>query len=405
MTFLRWSTFWYNLNVTIRKKVKRLNFLWTLLFMTFIGALIGGFTNHLAIRMLFRPHTAKYIGSWRLPFTPGLIPKRRDELAMQLGKTVTKYLLTPETFKKKLLTSEMEAKAEDFIQKQLETHVLHSERTLQEWFELAGAPNIGEKVEKQALTLMNEQLEAVRTKITAGTVEEVVPLKWREEAEKKIPQVTEYILAQADGYFQSADGRAMLQKLIDDFLASKGTLGGMVNMFFGESDTLVSKVQREALKFIAAPGTFTMLNSIIVNEWTKLQKRPVEELLQGFDWDGLFYSIETYMKKELAIESRLEKPLSAYWTNAANWTATNFTPVVTRFLFDQAEFQLETSLRKLKIDDMVKEQVDTFPVHVLEDLMLGISRREFKMITVLGAVLGGAIGIVQGLIVFVLNLS
>ena len=82
--------------------------------MAFIGALIGGFTNHLAIKMLFRPHEAKYIGSWRVPFTPGLIPKRRDELARQFGKTVTNYLLTPETFKKKLLTPEMEEKAEKF---------------------------------------------------------------------------------------------------------------------------------------------------------------------------------------------------------------------------------------------------------------------------------------------------
>ena len=66
---------------------------------------------------------------------------------------------------------------------------------------------------------------------------------------------------------------------------------------------------------------------------------------------------------------------------------------------------MEISLRKLKIDDMVREQVDTFPVAVLEDLVLGISKREFKMITVLGALLGGVIGIVQGLIVFATNLS
>ena len=373
--------------------------------MAFIGALIGGFTNHLAIKMLFRPHEAKYIGSWRLPFTPGLIPKRRDELARQLGKTVTNYLLTPETFKKKLLTPEMEKKAEDFLQAQLETHVLTSDRTLNEWLQLAGATNFAAQAEQQALTMMNEQLHIVRKKVTTGTVEEIVPEKWLIEAEQKIPQITTYILEKADGYFQSYEGRAMLQKLIDDFLASKGTLGGMVNMFFGESDTLVSKVQKEALKFIAAPGTFTMLNTLIVNEWTKLQKRPVEELLAGFDWDGLFSSVTTYAKKELALEDRLDKPLSLYWKDASNWTAVNLTPKITKFAFEQAELQLEKSLRKLKIDDMVKEQVDSFPVEVLEDLVLGISRREFKMITVLGAVLGGAIGIVQGLIVFILNLS
>lgn len=397
--------FCYNLNVTIRKKVKRLNFVWTLLFMAFIGALIGGFTNHLAIKMLFRPHEAKYIGAWRLPFTPGLIPKRRDELARQLGKTVTKYLLTPETFKKKLLTPAMEEKTENFLQKQLETHVLKSDRTIEEWFQLAGATNIAGQAERKVLAVMQEQLEVVRAKVTAGTVEEIVPEKWLIEAEAKIPQVTAYILEKAEDYFQSFEGRAMLQKLIDDFLASKGTLGGMVNMFFGESNTLVSKVQKEALKFIAAPGTFTMLNTLIMNEWTKLQKRPVEELLASFDWDGLFASMTAYVQKELALENRLQKPLSAYWPDAENWTSMHFTPTVTHFLFQQAESQLEKSLRKLKIDDMVKEQVDTFPVAVLEDLVLGISKREFKMITVLGAVLGGAIGIVQGLIVFILNLS
>ena len=197
----------------------------------------------------------------------------------------------------------------------------------------------------------------------------------------------------------------MFRKLIDDFLASKGTLGNMVNMFFGESESLVGKVQREALKFIAASGTFDLVNSIILNEWEKLQKRPVDELLSGFDWDGLFDSIKSYALKEIAVESRLEKTLYDYWPEGAAWTAVNVTPALTSFAFQQAEAQLEVSLRKLKIDDMVKEQVDTFPVAVLEDLVLGISRREFKMITVLGAVLGGAIGIIQGIIVFVTNLT
>ena len=40
-----------------------------------IGAIIGFFTNWLAVRMLFRPYRPKYIGKLRLPFTPRKIPK------------------------------------------------------------------------------------------------------------------------------------------------------------------------------------------------------------------------------------------------------------------------------------------------------------------------------------------
>ncbi|MCM3745300.1 DUF445 family protein [Sporosarcina luteola] len=382
-----------------------MNFLWTLLFMAVIGALIGGFTNHLAIKMLFRPHEAKYIGSWRLPFTPGLIPKRRDELAVQLGRTVTNYLVTPDVLRNKLLTTEMERKAEAFLQSKMEEHVLQSDKTLHDWLQVAGAHDIVKKAERRIESLIDAQLISVRTKLTSGTIEEIVPLEWQERAHAHIPVMTNYILQRAEQFVDSYEGKVMFQKLINDFLESKGTFGGMLNMFFGDSNSLVEKVQREALKFINAPGTYDLLYSLMDKEFTKLQKRPMEELLAGFDWEGLFTSIKAYANKELALDTRLDKTIHDYWPKGSEWTAENLTPKVMQFAFDQAQKQLEDSLKKLKLDEIVKEQVDTFPVSVLEDLVLGISRREFKMITVLGALLGGIIGIVQGMIVFFTNLS
>ena len=51
-----------------------------IIFAVLIGILIGAYTNHLAIKMLFRPYRAWKIGSWQVPFTPGLIPKRKEEI-------------------------------------------------------------------------------------------------------------------------------------------------------------------------------------------------------------------------------------------------------------------------------------------------------------------------------------
>jgi len=53
-----------------------------------IGAVIGYITNDIAIRMLFRPHKAVYLGKWRLPFTPGIVPRRKDQLASILGNAI-----------------------------------------------------------------------------------------------------------------------------------------------------------------------------------------------------------------------------------------------------------------------------------------------------------------------------
>lgn len=53
-----------------------------------IGALIGAFTNFIAIKMLFRPLKPVKIGKFTLPFTPGVIPRHQEELAEALSNTV-----------------------------------------------------------------------------------------------------------------------------------------------------------------------------------------------------------------------------------------------------------------------------------------------------------------------------
>ena len=61
-----------------------------------IGALIGYFTNYIAVKMLFKPHRPVYLLGHRLPFTPGLIPKRKNELAGAIGDAISDVLLTKE---------------------------------------------------------------------------------------------------------------------------------------------------------------------------------------------------------------------------------------------------------------------------------------------------------------------
>ena len=58
------------------------------------GALIGYFTNYIAIKMLFRPRKEIYIGKWKLPFTPGVIPKNKPRIASAVGNAVSDKLLT-----------------------------------------------------------------------------------------------------------------------------------------------------------------------------------------------------------------------------------------------------------------------------------------------------------------------
>lgn len=69
-----------------------------------LGAVIGYFTNYIAVKMLFRPLHPVYIGKWQLPFTPGIIPKGKARLARAVGGAVGDVLLTQEDFEKLLLS-------------------------------------------------------------------------------------------------------------------------------------------------------------------------------------------------------------------------------------------------------------------------------------------------------------
>ena len=71
------------------------------------GAVIGYFTNWLAIKMMFRPHQPKYIFGMKIPFTPGLIPKERGRIAEAVGSSISENLMNREVLEKNLLSDDM----------------------------------------------------------------------------------------------------------------------------------------------------------------------------------------------------------------------------------------------------------------------------------------------------------
>lgn len=69
-----------------------------------IGAIIGYFTNYIAVKMLFRPLHPVYLFGKQLPFTPGIIPKGQKRLAHAIGNVVGNTLLTEEDLQSMLLS-------------------------------------------------------------------------------------------------------------------------------------------------------------------------------------------------------------------------------------------------------------------------------------------------------------
>jgi len=80
-----------------------------------LGGVIGYITNDLAIRMLFRPRKAVYIGKFHVPFTPGLIPAQQGRIAQSIGDVVSGQLLNEETLRQTLLSEGTVQKLQDKV--------------------------------------------------------------------------------------------------------------------------------------------------------------------------------------------------------------------------------------------------------------------------------------------------
>ena len=67
-----------------------------------VGALIGYVTNDIAIKMLFRPLEEKRIFGIRIPFTPGILPRKRHQLADNIGRMVARELITEDIIRERM---------------------------------------------------------------------------------------------------------------------------------------------------------------------------------------------------------------------------------------------------------------------------------------------------------------
>ncbi|PFA62590.1 DUF445 domain-containing protein [Bacillus sp. AFS015802] len=371
------------------------------LFMVIVGALIGGVTNSLAIKMLFRPYRAYYIGKFKVPFTPGLIPKRRGELAEQLGKMVVDHLITPESLQKKVMNEEFQEDVTQWLSEELQP-VFTSDKTVNEWLGILQIPVSSERLKERLEEWVAVKLKDAKSSYTSKTLEEALPERWQEKVSESIPKLVDFIANRAETYFTSPEGKMKVKIMIDDFLKERGMLGNMLGMFLGNT-SVADKVQPEIVKFIKHEGTQEILFNLLTKEWAKLKEMKLEEFIDRLPEEDLIRTAQTTLVKLVNIDGHLSRPLS-HWLEPHKhaFFHTQLPKWVDRGT-DLLSKKIPNLMEKMHLQHIVQEQVESFSVGRLEELVLGISRREFKMITYLGALLGGVIGIVQGIIALLIS--
>ncbi|OQM46499.1 hypothetical protein B6A27_04890 [Anoxybacillus sp. UARK-01] len=366
------------------------------LFMVAAGAIIGGVTNALAIKMLFRPYKPIYVYGKRLPFTPGLIPKRREELAHQLGKMVVEHLLTAEGIRRKLMEAEL---IDGVIQwgQQLADRWLSSEQTVDGLLRQLGMRAPKEWIDAKIAQWLEDTYESSLAPLRNKRIYDVLPAEVRVQVEKRVSAFADYIADRVLSYFQSEDGKQRIAQMIDEFFIGRGMFGNMLQMFLGNVN-LVDKVQPEVIKFLKHQGTRQMLAQLLLDEWHKWSAASVAEAEAFIGKERIQQSLRNWVIKAIHQNEIWEKKVADL---AAMYRESIINEWIPKSIEKARQWiigQVEALIERLQVADIVRKEVEKFPVERLEQMILLISQREFKMITYLGALLGGIIGIFQAIV-------
>ncbi|MFS0782991.1 DUF445 domain-containing protein [Bacillus sp. 1P06AnD] len=374
-----------------------MNTVYSILFMVVIGALIGAFTNFIAIKMLFRPYEPMYIFGKKLPFTPGLIPKRRGELAEQVGKLVVEHLLTGESIQQKVLTPTFRQELLNWLRDKV-AQLKNRPETIEESLEKFGFHRTKEKVERQISTIITSKVDRWLIENRDTSLSMILPEQAIVSVEAKIPEIADLIIAKGETFFSSAEGRKQLEKLIEDFFEDKGMLWNMLQMFM-KNEKLVDKIQPEIMKFLKAEGTKETITELIMKEWHILKERDLAGIIADWRLERTIAPLQQQLMNMLQLEKYYALSVGEVVTKHESFITEQLLPKMMDAAFDRLFAHVELFVEKLHLEEIVQEQVNTFSLERLEEIILSIAKRELGMITYLGGLLGGVIGLVQGIVV------
>lgn len=363
--------------------------------MTLIGALIGGVTNMIAIKMLFHPFKAYYIFGKRIPFTPGLVPKRREEIASKIGQVVEEHLLTESLIREKITSEAMHTSIYNTVQQQI-TALQSDKVTLQSLVQDFHI-DLHEKTETWIKHFLNERLNKKYLEIENEQIETLVPQNLMHTIDEKVLQIDEVILKRARYYISSDKGYHDIFEMIETFFNEKSRILSMLQMFMTK-EAIAERVQAELLRLSEHPKAKRILKTQIQEEYQRLKSMPIRDIVTKDQFNDKLEKFIEECISHLQIKQKLHTPLNRLVPDMFIYLKSEGAEKLTAFIISTLAKRLTSIFKKVNIAGLVEEQINRFDLDYIERLIFEIANKELKLIMLLGFILGGIIGFFQGLI-------
>lgn len=378
---------------------------WFVVISVVVAAAIGGLTNHLAIKMLFHPRKTLYIGSWKVPFTPGLIPKRKEEIGRSLGQVVGEYLVTTAGLKRVLTEPVFKQRITDKLMLALTTWS-QREGTMREWlYELCGEERVME-IKGSILHGLEEAAEQGVTWLWESkgmkerAIGSLVPGWTDAKREDLVSRATSYVILSLQEELQTANGDRIVRQLAAQMMDQAGGFLGALAGIFMDEQKVSAKIRQIAIERLGSPSIRAAIEEMIRKRLVAWEQMTLENVVDrlaeenGSAW--IVDRIKSSIRESGWMDSLLDTEIATL-SKPIDWVKQRIPSTISTML-KLLHDQLERIIQALDLPRMVEQQVSEFPVERLEHIVLSVSGKEFRAITWLGAFLGGMIGLFQSMV-------
>lgn len=370
--------------------------LFTILLMAVIGGFIGAMTNYIAIRMLFRPYKALYLFNKRVPFTPGLIPKRRDELAEHIGKVVVSHLLTEDAIRARLLEENLQKEITETVAKMFHEK-MQLETTPNELLHQLGYENAEGRSISWLETVLEKEINHFLTIKKTSQMNELIPVMLEKELETKLPHVTERITSKLTLFIASEEGKLQIKMMLQKFFEEHGKMGSMARVFINV-ESFSEKIQQEGAKLINQEDTKNLINQLLTTEWKNFEAKELQELIPTEKQAHLAEQLTSEIIQAFPHDKIFNQPVQVILRDYEVMIKSKIIPFAVERMLDFVATHSADIVERMDLAKLVETQIATFSLPEIEKLVVEISGRELKMITYLGGILGGFIGVIQGIL-------
>ncbi|AKG24592.1 DUF445 domain-containing protein [Calothrix sp. 336/3] len=397
--------------------------LWLYVSPPILGGVIGYFTNDIAIKMLFRPYRALYIGGRRIPFTPGLIPANQERLAKNISDTIMGSLLTPEELQnlaRRLLETERVQGAILWLL-QMALDQIKSDREQKTAKIIAGILRdlLGESLPR-LLKVLARQEDFLEVQINQIFDQVLLEFQLNEEQATRL----------ADWFIEVVLPPDVIRLAIIDFLSDRtiqtidetfrektsGTYWVVANLFglrntlarlrtycldekeisnsrIGEliQDLRMSDRLRQFLQSISLQN----LPISTVRQLRKTTRESVRHYLQAKGSDLLQGLSDSVDWENIAILLVNRLSTSPIVTASLEVVSTELALILERYLERDLEKIVAQTIPILNIDQVIVDRVKSTSPADLEAAIEGIVKNELQAIVTLGGILGFVVGLLQ----------